>query len=40
MLARFVLGALVAGASIVPAAAGQMSAEEAKRFDSAVRRGQ
>ena len=32
MLARFVLGALVAGASIVPAAAGQMNAEEAKRF--------
>jgi hypothetical protein len=34
MLARFVLGALVAGASIVPAMAGQMSAEEAKRFVS------
>ena len=34
MLARFVLGALVAGASIVPAAAGQMNAEEAKRFVS------
>src|ERR1700719_3660583 len=34
MLARFVLGALVAGASIVPAVAGQMNAEEAKRFVS------
>src|ERR1700728_541371 len=34
MLARFVWGALVAGSSIVPAAAGQMSAEEAKRFVS------
>ena len=34
MLARFVLGALVAGASIVPAMAGQMNAEEAKRFVS------
>src|SRR5580704_3442993 len=32
MLARFVLGAVVAGAAIVPALAGQMSAEEAKRF--------
>jgi hypothetical protein len=32
MLARFVLGAVVAGAAIVPAMAGQMSAEEAKRF--------
>src|ERR1700722_5078118 len=32
MLARFVLGALVAVASIVPAVAGQMNAEEAKRF--------
>src|SRR5579863_9900991 len=32
MVARFVLGALVAGASIVPAMAGQMNAEEAKRF--------
>ena len=32
MLARFVLGAVVAGAAIVPAVAGQMSAEEAKRF--------
>ena len=34
MLARFVLGAVVAGASIVPAFAGQMNAEEAKRFVS------
>jgi hypothetical protein len=32
MLARFVLGAVVAGAAIMPAMAGQMSAEEAKRF--------
>ena len=32
MLARFVLGAVVAGAAIVPAVAGQMNAEEAKRF--------
>jgi hypothetical protein len=32
MLARFVLGATVAVASIVPAMAGQMNAEEAKRF--------
>jgi hypothetical protein len=34
MLARFVLGAVVAGAAIVPAMAGQMSAEEARRFVS------
>jgi hypothetical protein len=34
MLARFVLGAVVAGASIVPAMAGQMTAEEARRFVS------
>jgi hypothetical protein len=34
MLARFVLGALVAGASIAPVMAGQMNAEEAKRFVS------
>src|ERR1700742_251447 len=34
MLARFVLGVVVAGASIVPAMAGQMTAEEAKRFVS------
>jgi hypothetical protein len=34
MLARFVLGAVVAGAAIVPAMAGQMTAEEAKRFVS------
>jgi hypothetical protein len=32
MLARFVLGAVVAGAAIAPAWAGQMSAEEARRF--------
>jgi hypothetical protein len=32
MLARFVLGAVVAVATIVPALAGQMNAEEAKRF--------
>src|SRR6201995_1546124 len=32
MLARFVLGAVVAGAVITPAAAGQMNAEEARRF--------
>jgi hypothetical protein len=32
MLARFVLGAVVAGAAIAPALAGQMSAEEARRF--------
>jgi hypothetical protein len=34
MLARFVLGATVAGMAIVPALAGQMNAEEAKRFVS------
>ena len=34
MLARFVLGAVVAGAAIAPALAGQMSAEEARRFVS------
>jgi hypothetical protein len=34
MLGRFVLGAVVAGAAIVPAMAGQMNAEEAKRFVS------
>ena len=34
MLGRFVLGAVVAGAAIVPAMAGQMTAEEAKRFVS------
>src|ERR1700744_975904 len=34
MLARFVLGAVVAGAAIVPAMAGQMNAEEARRFVS------
>lgn len=32
MLARFVFGALIAGAMIVPAAAGSMSADEARRF--------
>lgn len=32
MLARFVLGAVMAGAAIGPALAGQMSAEEARRF--------
>jgi hypothetical protein len=32
MFARFVLGALTAGAVIVPALAGQMSADEARRF--------
>jgi len=32
MFARFVLGAVVAGAMIVPALAGQMNAEEARRF--------
>jgi hypothetical protein len=32
MLARFVLGAVTAGAMIVPALAAQMSAEEARRF--------
>jgi hypothetical protein len=34
MLARFVLGAVTAGAVIVPALAGQMSADEARRFVS------
>src|ERR1700742_2678629 len=34
MLARFVLGAAVSVATIVPAMAGQMNAEEAKRFVS------
>lgn len=34
MLARFVLGAVVAGAAIAPAVAGQMNAEEARRFVS------
>jgi hypothetical protein len=34
MLARFVLGAVVAGGAIAPALAGQMSAEEARRFVS------
>jgi hypothetical protein len=32
MLARFVLGAVTAGALIAPALAGQMSADEARRF--------
>ena len=32
MLARFVLGAIAAGAVIVPALAGQMTADEARRF--------
>jgi hypothetical protein len=32
MLARFVLGAITAGALITPALAGMMSAEEARRF--------
>jgi hypothetical protein len=32
MLARFVLGAVTAGAVIVPALAGQMTADEARRF--------
>jgi hypothetical protein len=32
MLARFVLGAIAAGAMIMPALAGMMSAEEARRF--------
>ena len=32
MLARFVLGAAMAGAAIAPAVAGQMNAEEARRF--------
>jgi hypothetical protein len=34
MLARFVLGAVVASAAIAPALAGQMNAEEARRFVS------
>jgi hypothetical protein len=34
MLARFVLGAVVAGSVIAPALAGQMNAEEARRFVS------
>jgi hypothetical protein len=34
MLARFVLGAVVAGAAVAPALAGQMNAEEARRFVS------
>jgi hypothetical protein len=34
MLARIVLGAVVAGATVAPALAGQMSAEEARRFVS------
>ena len=34
MLARFVLGAVAAGAAIAPALAGQMNAEEARRFVS------
>jgi hypothetical protein len=34
MLARFVLGAVVAGAAIAPALAGPMGAEEARRFVS------
>ena len=34
MLARFVLGAVVAAAAIAPAMAGQMTAEEARRFVS------
>ena len=32
MFARLVLGAVVAGASIVPALAGMMNADEARRF--------
>ena len=32
MLARFVLGALVAGAVVAPALSGQMNADEARRF--------
>ena len=32
MLARFVLGTIVAGATIMPALAGMMTAEEARRF--------
>jgi len=34
MLARFVLGAVAAGAMIAPALAGQMNAEEARKFVS------
>jgi hypothetical protein len=34
MLARFVLGALAASAVVAPALAGQMNAEEARRFVS------
>ena len=34
MLARFVCGAVLAGAAIAPALAGQMNAEEARRFVS------
>jgi hypothetical protein len=34
MIARFVLGAVTAGAVIVPVLAGQMSADEARRFVS------
>jgi hypothetical protein len=34
MVARFVLGAVVAGAVIAPAVAGQMNADEARRFVS------
>jgi hypothetical protein len=34
MLARFVLGAVVAGAVIAPALAGQMNADEARKFVS------
>jgi len=34
MLARFVLGAALVGTAIVPAMAGQMTAEEARRFVS------
>ena len=32
MLARFVLGAVAAGAVIAPALAGQMNADEARKF--------
>ena len=34
MLARLVLGAITAGAMIVPALAGMMNADEARRFVS------
>ena len=34
MLARFVLGAVAAGAVIAPALAGQMNADEARKFVS------